>query len=280
MSTRRPTLSSRAALRVYGPILATFAIIALAWLLRDDLDRALNDDGELFFGEIDSDLLDDYRNVLGVAHNAGNLAGPAQLAIEHNADVIEIDVVASAESLYAGHEPPPRLVAPPSQSAIPLALAWEASREADYVMLDLKQSSRSFLIRLAAFLHTRPSDNTYIVSRSSSALRFFAEETPRATLLMSIASKGALDRLLAGDDLPSTVHGVSVFAGLLDEETMTELKARDLTVFAWVVNTLPQVNELVAIGVDGIISDNLAILQLLGGPGGAAALAVDAQEAR
>ena len=48
-------------------------------------------------------------------------------------------------------------------------------------------------------------------------------------------------------------------------DIMATFKAREQRIIAWTVNDLARVNELVRLGVDGITTDNLAILSLLGG---------------
>ncbi len=60
---------------------------------------------------------------------------------------------------------------------------------------------------------------------------------------------------------------------LVDFEMMSWLDARGIGAFAWTVNDIDRVNELIRLGVTGITTDNLAILSLLGGqaknvPGG------------
>lgn len=222
-------------------------------------------DGEplLFYGKLDDELLADYKGVLGIAHNAGDSTRTTLLALEHNADVIEIDVVTSATTLYAGHAPPPEF-APPAGTVTSLDSAWSRSIENAEVMLDLKSSSRSFLVRVASFLHSRPSDSVIVVSRSTSALQFLDEEVPGATLMLSVATTSSLNRVLEDDALASMIDGVSAASGVLNDDNVAQLKDRDLLVFAWVVNRIGRVNELVAAEVDGIITDNLALLELFG----------------
>jgi hypothetical protein len=255
---------SRTAIRVYGPILAIIAVVIGGVGARHLLDGVFGrDETHLYLGEIDFDLLDEYEGVLGIAHNAGDDEGAARLALEHQADIIEIDVVSSATTLYAGHTAPPQLVG--TRGALTLSDAWDIATQRPIVMLDLKESTRSYLLRLAYFLHSRPSSGTIIVSRARVALEFFDAEMPDATVMLSVASQAGLDRLLSDQEFYTLVDGVSIEAELLTEDAIAALKARDLTILAWVVNTIPRVNELVDAGVDGIITDNLAILRLLGG---------------
>ncbi len=51
----------------------------------------------------------------------------------------------------------------------------------------------------------------------------------------------------------------------MTEETGRWLESTGLLVLAWTVNDLARLNELVQLGVDAITTDNLAIMELLGG---------------
>lgn len=255
------------AVSAYGPLVVIIAVVFGGIAAKNVLgDLTGSNDTLLFYHELDSDLLDDYAGVIAVAHNAGDSPETARLALEHHADVIEIDVTSSSTTLYAAHSPP-KFVVPSALTAMSLGEAWANASGSSIIMLDLKQSSRSFLVRVASFLQSRPASDVIVASRSRSALKFLDREVPQATLLYSAASRAALDQLIGNDDLASFADGVSIASGLLDEQTMSELEARDLIAFAWVVNTIPRVNELLALGVDGIITDNLALLELLGDRG-------------
>ena len=84
-------------------------------------------------------------------------------------------------------------------------------------------------------------------------------------LLLSVPDMGALEALEGSTGLRLIVDGVTIRESLLDATTMIWLKERDLMVVAWTVNDIERVNQLVYLGVDGITTDNLAILTLLGG---------------
>ena len=71
--------------------------------------------------------------------------------------------------------------------------------------------------------------------------------------------------LQADPTLVALVDGVTIRQDLLDEPTVDWLNERGLTALAWTVNDLTRVNELVRLGVDAITTDNLAIMELLGG---------------
>lgn len=258
---------NRNAISIYGPLIMIAAVVFGGIAVKNVVGELMgSDEPLLFYGRLDEDLLDDYKGVIGVAHNAGDNRETTLLAIEHHADVVEIDVVSSSTTLYAGHSPPPEF-APPGSSTTSLATAWRNASEGPAVLLDLKESSRIFLVRVASFLNSRPSSDVIVVSRSRSALEFLDEQLPEATLMLSVATSGALANVIEDAELASLIDGVSAASGTLNSETIAELKERDLLVFAWVVNRIGRVNELVAGGVDGIITDNLALLELVGDPG-------------
>src|ERR1700749_1325896 len=56
--------------------------------------------------QLDPALAQDYANVLGVAHNAGNNPGTTATALRDGADVIEIDVLSARGQLVAGRPQP------------------------------------------------------------------------------------------------------------------------------------------------------------------------------
>jgi len=100
-------------------------------------------------------LAQDYRRVLGVAHNAGDNLGTLATALRYGADVIEINVISARGQLMAGrNQPLPRLHRQLFRGPT-LAQAWDHAAAADIVTLDLKQTDRGFLDDLVAFLAPR-----------------------------------------------------------------------------------------------------------------------------
>lgn len=218
-----------------------------------------------FFQELDTDLLDDYVGVVGVAHNSGDRVDATLEAIAYDADVIEVDVVSFDGQLYASHGVPIPVIGGSVFRGPPLAKIWIASAGAGAIKLDLKESSPAFQERLFSFLANRQGQRrVLVVSDNPSLLQRLAEREPSAFRIFSV---GSADRLRLLDDDPAfaaILDGVSIRESLIDEEHAARLKARGLLIMAWTVNDLERVNELVRLGVDGITTDNLAILQLLG----------------
>jgi glycerophosphoryl diester phosphodiesterase len=136
------------------------------------------------------------------------------------------------------------------------------------IVIDLKEPSAGYRGILLDFLEAKAGEREVTVtSRSSRTLQEFQRRLPSATRLLSVGSKSGLAVLGREPELREMIDGVSIRDGLLEEETMDWLKATDLAVYAWVVNDFERLNQLVEWGVNGIVTDNLAILELLGDGG-------------
>jgi glycerophosphoryl diester phosphodiesterase len=103
-----------------------------------------------------------------------------------------------------------------------------------------------------------------VASRSPESLVTLRERAPDAILLLSVPNDDVLDALKTNEALKQTIDGVTVRESVIDATAMSWLSEGDLLVFAWTVNDLDRVNTLIQLGVDGITTENLAILTLLG----------------
>ncbi|HYH13182.1 MAG TPA: glycerophosphodiester phosphodiesterase [Thermomicrobiales bacterium] len=208
-----------------------------------------------------------YGEVLGSAHNSGGSVEATLEAIIVGADVIEVDVVELDGRLYAAHTPPLPYIGQRFFRGPTLERIWTASYRADAFKLDLKESSPEYVELVVEFLTTRPIEREIIVaSRSPQVLATLRERAPNATLLLSVPDEDTFARLQASDALRQTLDGVTVRESLIDAETATWLTDHGLIFFAWTVNDIDRVNELIGLGVSGITTDNLAILTLLDEP--------------
>jgi glycerophosphoryl diester phosphodiesterase len=200
--------------------------------------------------------------MLTIAHNAGDRRDTAETAIEHGADVVEVDVVSIGGVLYAAHDQPNQRVGSVTFRGPTLDSIWDLVDGKARIELDLKDSSRSYLRLVIHFLKDRGGGaNVIISSRSPTALANLREMLPDATLVYSVNNIISLQFLLQNDALLETVDGVSIRASLLNEESMDELKSHDLLVLAWTVNDFATAEYLLELGVDGVATDNLAILE-------------------
>jgi hypothetical protein len=210
-------------------------------------------------------LAQDYRRVLGVAHNAGDNLGTLAKALRYGADVIEINVISARGQLRAGrNQPVPRLhrqvFAGPS-----LTEAWDHAAAADSVTLDLKQTDRAFLDDLVTWLRQRDKSRRVMISSGDpGALAYLHDRLPDVTLLFSMGWPDAVHQLQSDPALQKVIGGVSVFQGLVDANLVAWLHQHKLLIVAWTVNDSQRFNQLVQMGVDAITTDNLAILKALG----------------
>jgi len=213
---------------------------------------------------LDPALAQDYRRVLGVAHNAGNNLGTLSTALRYGADVIEIDVISARGRLVAGRDQPWGWLARQVFRGPTLVQAWAGAGAAEMVKLDLMQTDRGFLDGLVAFLAARARPrHVMISSRDPSALLYLHARLPDVTMLFSVGGPDAVDRLRSDSVLRSAIGGVSVFHGLVNPSLVAWVHAHELVILAWTVNDGQRFNQLVRLGVDGITTGNLAILQAL-----------------
>ncbi|MGN6485318.1 MAG: glycerophosphodiester phosphodiesterase [Thermomicrobiales bacterium] len=224
-----------------------------------------------FYSELNHDrqIFSDatYASVLGVAHNSGGSIEATLEALVAGADVIEADVAAVDGPLYVAHDPPLPFIGPRWFRGPRLDRVWAATYGADAVMLDLKESSSPYLDLVVDFLEVRQRTRQVIIStRSPQALQRLHRDLPDVTLLLSVPDTATLRALQGNASLLAVVDGISVRHTVLEEENAAWLEERHLLTFAWTVNDMDRVNELMRLGVDGITSDNLAIVSLLGGP--------------
>jgi len=212
-------------------------------------------------------LARDYPRVLGVAHNAGNNLGTLSTALHYGADVMEIDVISARGQLVAGRNQPWGWLARQLFRGPALVQAWDGAAAAGIIKLDLMQADRAFLDDLVAFLAARAgSRRVMISSRDSNALLYLHSRLPGVTMLFSVAGPDAVRQLKSDSPLQQAIGGVSAFQGLVDANLVTWVHAHRLVILAWTVNDSERFNQLVQLGVDGITTDNLAILRALGRP--------------
>jgi glycerophosphoryl diester phosphodiesterase len=182
--------------------------------------------------------------------------------------VIEIDVVSARGELVAGRDLPLHRVAQRVFRGLTLADAWKNASPADAVKLDLQQDDRQFLDEVVGFVGSRATQRRVMISsRSRDALLYLHARLPQVTLLFSIGFPDAVESLMTDTHLQRAIGGVSVFQGLVDPGLVAWAHTRHLLVVAWTVNDVGRLNELVGLGVDGITTADLAILQVLSASG-------------
>jgi hypothetical protein len=206
------------------------------------------------------------RPVLGVAHNAGNNAGTTEAALAHGADVIEIDVIRARGRLVAGRAHGWPWLAERVFRGQSLASAWKHAAPAKIIKLDLQETDRGLLDSLVEFLDERPDRPVMVSTRDADAIEYLHPRLRAAvTLLFSVPFPPAVSRIRSDGALTDAVGGISVFQGLVDTDLLRWAHDRNLLVLAWTVNDGNRLDQLLRLGVDGITTGNLAILQALSG---------------
>lgn len=201
---------------------------------------------------------------LGIAHNAGNNPETTATAIAHGADVVEIDVISVRGGLAAGRVQPWRWLADRAFRGPTLSQAWAAASSAPRIKLDLQENDRGLLDKLVAFLDERQAAGRVMIStRDGEALRYLRTRLPTATLIFTTAFPDAVQRIRQSPPLVAAVNGITAFQGLVDRTLVTWAHQNHLLVLAWTVNDGARLNQLLALGVDGVTTQNLAILQAL-----------------
>lgn len=223
-----------------------------------------------FYSAIDPDARmfapEAYGVVWGVAHNSGASTDAILDALVNGADFIEVDVVEVDGRLRAAHTAPLPIVGSRLFRGPTLDRVWTASYQADARMLDLKESTPAYVNLVIEFLNSHPTSEPVLVSsRDAWVLRSIRIGAPHALLLLSVPDEATLNRIQHSEALIDLIDGITVRHTALTPESATWLQMEGLLVFAWTVNDIDRVNELMTLGVDGITSDNLAIVTLLGG---------------
>ena len=220
-----------------------------------------------FSERLEADLLDDYGGVLGVAHNAGDDIESALAAVAHGVDAIEIDVTSVGGELHASHDAPIPVVDTLLFRGPELEEAWEAAALRDTVVLHLKESSPGYLEDVREFLATRPDRRVVFQTGDAESLRVLRRTIPSAERLLLVFDEDDLRRVREDAALREALDGVSVRERLLTPAEHRRLEDEGLETYAWTVNDDERMNELVEGGLDGLITDRLDIMSLLGDGG-------------
>jgi glycerophosphoryl diester phosphodiesterase len=217
-----------------------------------------------FSRRLDPDLALDYERVLGVAHNAGDETTTATTAAAYRVDAIEIDLRSAGGELVASHDAPLPFLEDVVFRGPSLTTSWKLAALRPTVLFHLKDRSASAVAGLAGFLAARPARHVIVQSSDPATLRAVARKLPRAERLLLVLDAGALTGLRRHPHEVPGLDGVSVRETLLTAGAQAWLERRRLRVFAWTVNDEARLNQLIRRGADGIITDRLDIMRLLG----------------
>ncbi|WP_433305528.1 glycerophosphodiester phosphodiesterase [Actinoplanes sp. CA-030573] len=210
--------------------------------------------------------------MITVAHRAGNTIAGLRDALEAGVDLVEADIHLYRGALEVRHS---RTVGP--------HLYWERTTgvtrrrdvrvpELDEVlaaadgdprlMLDLKGRSMPVAVRVAERLRERiPGVPVAVCTRHWPMLEAFGED-PQVRRIFSAGNRAEMARLrarLSG----KRVDGVSIRLRLLSVSLVKELRRATDLVLAWPVDTEAALAQASAIGVTGVISKNMPMLDRL-----------------
>lgn len=149
-------------------------------------------------------------------------------------------------------------LASPLRRSLVLSELLRSSTGATELLLDLKGSS----LRLAEIVREElepylPGRRFAVCARSWSLLDAFEDLPVRR--IASVGSRRQL-RTLLERFADTGLDGVSVQERLLDARVVTDLRSVAGIVLTWPVNVPARARELLELGVDGLISDNAAVI--------------------
>jgi glycerophosphoryl diester phosphodiesterase len=194
------------------------------------------------------------------------------LAVEQGADAIEVDVRPTADgTLVLVHDatllrtigdPRPvgqldrvalTQIAPPRR---PLALDAILDRYAGRtrVVIDLKDPTPAWELEVASMvLHHGMREHAMVQSFDLAALRRLAAAVPWLRLMPLLPRRAASVADL--DTIASYAVGIGCWHGAVDRDLIDAAHARGLSVRAWTVDQPADMRRLLALGVDGLITN-------------------------
>jgi glycerophosphoryl diester phosphodiesterase len=213
----------------------------------------------------------DGRRPFLVAHRAGNRLADLKAAEQLGAAQIEADVRLHRRKLEVRHlktiGPLPILwdrweLAAPWHPRLQLHELFSATAPETELLLDLKGQRRELGKRVLDAIrpHLGKRDLT-VCARNWRVLEPFAGYPVRC--VHSVGSARQLRRLqsrFAGERL----DGISIHERLLDRDSVVSLRAIADVIMTWPVNVPERARELLRLGVDGLITDDVAGLASAG----------------
>jgi glycerophosphoryl diester phosphodiesterase len=214
----------------------------------------------------DGDLTADLRRAFVVAHNVGEHLPSSRKSVEHGADVIEIDLFSRDGRLVAGHPRRAGFLGTFLIHTIDPGLAWGQAAQAPVVKLDLKQGSTEYLRLVFDFLAGKEDKPVLIVTPRRRVIEAFEHEAPWVIRSLT-AHAERIEQLQSGDDLIARLDGISCGPAVLTNHMIAWAREHGLFTMSSVINSFPEADHLLKAGVDGIITDNFAIMEVIGGRG-------------
>ncbi len=214
-----------------------------------------------------------------VAHRAGNDLAKLRTAEEHGLDLVEADVRLFHGRLEVRHlktlGPIPLLwdrwqVANPFAPRLYLRDLLAATGPDTELMLDLKGRSQRLATGVLAELRpTLGSRRVTVCARAWPLLEPF-EDLPGVRTIHSVGSVRQLEALLRLGRA-RRLQGISIHERLLTPDAVADLRGVADLVMTWPANAVDRARELLAMGVDGLITDRLDLAGELASAGGSRA---------
>jgi len=217
-----------------------------------------------FARRLDPGLGHRYASAIGVAHNAGDDLGTATEAAAYGAGAIEIDVRSDGSELFASHDAPLPGLEDVVFRGPSLQQAWDVAALRGTVLLHLKEHSPAYLRRVRSFVLAQPRQHLIIQTDDAASLLWLQKRMPWTERLLLVLGPSQLTELRTDAQLRAAIDGVSVRNRLASLPLLAWLDQQGLTTFVWTVNDESRMNVLLAHGVDGLITDRLDIVRLLG----------------
>jgi glycerophosphoryl diester phosphodiesterase len=200
--------------------------------------------------------------LLVVGHNLGDDLGTAEDAVAYGVGAVEIDVRDVDGSLSASHDPPLPVLEDIGFRRPSLSRSWPIAALLPTVLLHLKDHSDGFVARVAQFVAQRPPRRLVIQATSLATLASVRRRIPQAERLLLIFNAEQLASVRRSTTVDGVVDGLSVRESLLTPGVQQWVRRSGLRLFAWTVNDLPRLEQLVAHGLDGVMTDSLDLMRL------------------
>jgi glycerophosphoryl diester phosphodiesterase len=232
---------------------------------------------------------------LRIAHAFGNRRDKIEAAASAEIDFMEADLWYRAGEVWVRHERrlgflpllydrwPPGVdsVGPWALTVFPrhyvrldinplrLTELLERTQGRRGLLLDLKgsyggQGARTYAQTLARILAQSRRQEQVIVCGQIEVLDQVREAAPHLDVRYSIEKQRHWQAFLRRLEADRPVRGVCMAREFLSDEIVELLKGRGLQVFCWTVDDAAEARRLLALGVDGIISNNIPLLEHLG----------------
>jgi glycerophosphoryl diester phosphodiesterase len=208
-----------------------------------------------------------------IAHRAGNDRTALRLAVEAQVDWIEIDLWYAGGRLIARHERGlwrlpivydkwhMRVV---RERPLDLAEIVRLSDGGPRLFIDLKGTARRLPQAIVETLRRLGAvERAAVCGQFWPPLDAIKQSEPRIQVFHSLGRPEHVNNYALRLEAEHGLSGISIGHWLLTPELVAGYHARAVQVFAWTVNDPAIALRLVGWGVDGIISDNLGLLNAL-----------------